>query len=339
MNQRNLIGVDLAKSIFQVCILNKKNQVKANKAIKRNDFARFLAKQPKSVIAFETCSGSHYWGWQAEKYGHEVLLIPAKAVTAFRLGHKTDANDALAVTEAAQRPELKLAPLKSIEQLEIQAIQRARKHLVDERTALSNLIRSQFFEFGLVIPKGFCSLKSKTACFLEDAENILPSQVRASIHRLIRRFNSLQEDIKFFDKQVNDLIKQNEPCQRLMSLEGIGAMGASQLYAFLGSGQAFKNGREAAACIGLTPKQFSSGGKTNLIGIGRRAVNSQLRTTIIQGAVSVVYKLKVPKTKKEAWLLKLIERSGCRKAAVALANKNVRTAWAMLRNNTVYQAA
>lgn len=339
MRQTNLIGVDLAKSIFQICIVNKDNKVVTNKTIKREQFSRFLAKQPKSTIAFETCSSSHYWGWQAEKYGHEVLLIPAKAVTAFRLGHKTDANDALAIAEAAQRPELKVAPLKSIEQLEIQAIQRARKHLVDERTALSNLIRSLFFEFGLVIPKGFAALKTKTSDYLEDAENNLPLQVRTSICRLSSRLRELESDIQSFDKQVNDLIKQNEPCQRLMSLEGIGAMGASQLYAFLGTGNAFKNGREAAACVGLTPKQFSSGGKTNLLGIGRRAANHQLRATIIQGAISIVYKLKEPNTKKERWLSRLIERSGHRKAAVALANKNVRTAWAMLRNNTSYNAA
>ena len=338
MTKRNVIGIDLAKDIFQVCVISHDRKIKTNKKIRRHKLADFIARQPRSIVAFEACSGMHYWGWIASEQNHEVKAIPAKAVMAYRQGHKTDANDALAIAEASQRPGLKLAPVKSVQQLELQSIDRIRAHLVDEKTALSNHIRSVLGEFGIAIAKGFASLKRRLPEILEDGENRLPDRLRHAIALLWRKFQALEQECKMMDRQVTQLAQATEPCQRLMKLEGVGPIGANLMVATLGNGTAFKNGRNASAYVGLTPKQHSSGGKTVLTSIGTTA-NHRLRSVLIQGARSVVHKLKEPRTAKERWLWHIIQRAGHGKAAVALANKNIRTAWAMLQSGKQYQGA
>lgn len=336
MTKRNVIGIDLAKDIFQVCVISPDGKMKTNKQIRRHKLADFIARQPRSTVAFEACSGMHYWGWIANEQGHEVKAIPAKAVTAYRQGHKTDANDALAIAEASQRPKLNHAPVKSVQQLELQSIDRIRAHLVDEKTALSNHIRGVLGEFGIVIARGFASLKRRLPEILEDGENRLPDRLRHAIALLWRKFQCLEQECKTMDQQVKQLAQASEPCQRLMQLEGVGPISANLMVATLGNGAAFKNGRNASAYVGLTPKQHSSGGKTVLTRIGTTG-NHRLRSVLIQGARSVVHQLKEPHTAKERWLWQIIQRAGHGKAAVALANKNVRTAWALLQSGEVYQ--
>jgi transposase len=254
----------------------------------------------------------------------------------FRQGHKTDSNDALAVAEAAKRPNIKEAPLKNIEQQGLQSIQRSRELLIQERTALSNHLRGLLMEFGLVIPQGFAALTNAIPEILEDGDNELPDLYRPALACLYERFIQLREDIKYLDKEIAQLVKQNEACTRLSQLEGIGPIGSILLFATLGTGEAFKSGREYSAYLGLTPKQYSSGGKTNIVGISKHIANRRLRAVLIQGARAYVHRLKEPKTPKDQWLLSLIQRAGYGKAAVALANKNVRTAWALLTQGTEY---
>ncbi len=242
----------------------------------------------------------------------------------------------MAIAEAANRPNIKLAPHKAITQQAMQSVQRSRDHLVCERTALSNHLRGVLMEFGLVIPQGFAALTRYIPEILEDGENELSDIYRPTLARLYERFCQLQEDILFMDKEINNLIKNNETCRRLTQLEGVGPISSILLYSSLGSGEAFKNGREYSAYIGLTPKQFSSGGKVNIVGISKHVANRKLRAVLIQGARAYVHKLKEPKTAKDKWLFALIERAGCGRAAVALANKNGRTAWAMLKQGTDY---
>jgi len=292
MNKLNAIGVDLAKNVIQVSVLSPSNRELRNSALSRRKFAEFLAKQRPGLVAFEACATAHYWARTAQRHGHDVKIIPAKAVAPFRQGHKTDENDALAVAEAARRPNVKLAPLKTVEQQGMQAIQRSRELLVHERVALSNHLRGLLLEFGIVIPQGFASLYRQLPEILEDGENELPDLYRPTLNLL---------------------------------------------YATLGTGEAFVNGRQFAAYLGLTPKQFSSGGKVNLVGISKRVANRRLRAVLIQGARAYVYHMKEPNTTKDRWLWAIVERSGKCKAAVALANKNVRTAGAMLTQNTEYQ--
>ena len=217
----------------------------------------------------------------ATAYGHQVKIIPAISVVPFRQGHKTDKNDALAVAEAANRPNIKVAPMKSIDQQAMQSIQRSRELIIQERTALSNHIRGLLLEFGIAIPKGLVYLRKHLPLILEDAENGLPMSYRPTLHRTFTRFLALEEDLAFMDEQIKQIVKSNDGCRRLLALEGIGPIGAILLYATLGSGEAFKNGREFSAYLGLTPKQFSSGGKTKVIGISRRVANRRLRSVLI----------------------------------------------------------
>lgn len=261
---------------------------------------------------------------------------PALSVYPFRQGHKTDQNDALAIAEAARRPHIKEAPLKGIEQQGLQSIQRSRELLVQERTALSNHVRGLLMEFGVVIPKGFASLHQHIPQVLEDGENEVPDMYRPILHLLYRRLCMLREDIAFLTEQIDTLVKAHPACHGLMALEGVGPISATLLYATLGTGEAFKNGREFSAYVGLTPKQYSSGGKTNLVGISRQVANKRLRAVLIQGARAYIHRMKEPKTAKDKWLLALIQRAGYGRAAVALANKNVRTAWALLTQGTTY---
>ncbi len=337
MKHLNTIGVDLAKNVIQVSVVSVRGKELMNRALTRTKFAEFLGKQKASLVAFEACATAHYWARVAKRHGHEVRIIPARAVVPFRQGHKTDPNDALAVAEAAVRPKIMTAPLKTVEQQGLQAVQRSRELLVQERTALSNHVRGLLLEFGLVIPQGFAALHRRVPEVLEDGENELPDMYRPTLHRLYLRLCDLREDLSFLDQQIEQLVKQHPSCQRLTAMEGVGPISAILLFATLGTGEAFTNGRQFSAYLGLTPKQYSSGGKTKLVGISKKVANKRLRSVLIQGAKAYVYKMKAPRTPKDQWLWSLIQRAGHGKAAVALANKNVRTAWALLTEGTEYE--
>lgn len=337
MRKINVIGVDLAKNVIQVSVVSGSHRELSNKSLTRKKFAEFLARQKPSLVAFEACGTAHYWARYAQQHGHEVTIIPAKAVTPYRQGHKTDSNDALAVAEAARWPDIKRAPLKSVEQQGLQSIQRSRELLVQNRTGLSNHVRGLLMEFGITIPQGWAALHRRIPEILEDGENELPDMYRPTLQLLWHRLRELRDDIKQLDMQIAALVKQYAACRELMALEGVGPISAVLLFASLGTGEAFANGRQFSAYLGLTPKQYSSGGKVKLVGISKKAANKRLRAVLVQGALSYVRYLKEPTTPKDRWLHALIERAGTGKAAVALANKNVRTAWAMLTRGESYQ--
>ena len=308
-----------------------------SKEVTRTRFKQFLANQKPALVAFEACATAHYWSRIARSHGHATKILPALSVTPFRQGHKTDRNDALAVAEAANRPNIKEAPYKTIEQQALQSIQRSRELLVGERTSLSNHVRGILLEFGFSIRQGYSALHRVIPDILEDGENELPDSYRATLSLLYGRLRTLGDDISFMDKQITALIKQNPACHQLTRLEGIGPIGAILLFSSLGTGEAFSNGREYSAYLGLTPKQYSSGGKTKLVGISKRVANKRLRAILIQGARAYIHRAKHGNTVKDQWLLALIDRAGTGKAAVALANKNVRTAWALLTQGTEYR--
>jgi len=337
MHYSTTVGVDLAKNVIQISVVSSRGKEVLNRSLTRKKFAEFLGKQKPSLVAFESCASAHYWARSAERYGHKARIIPAKAVAPFRQGHKTDANDALAVAEAAQRPKIKEAPMKTVEQQGLQAIQRARELLIQECIALSNHLRGILLEFGITIPQGFASLLRALPEVLEDGDNELPDFYRPTLHRLYGRMLELRGDIEAMTKEAEVLVKDHPVCNRLTALEGVGPIGAMSLYAVLGSGEAFTKSREFSAYLGLTPRQLSSGGKTNIIGISKKVGNRRLRSVLIQGALAYVYKMKEPRSAKDRWLKDLIERAGPRRAAVALANKNVRTIWAMVTQGTEYQ--
>lgn len=336
MSHLNTIGVDLAKNVIQVSVVASFGKELSNRSLTRTKFKEFLGTQKRSLVAFEACASAHYWARTAQGYGHQIRILPALSVTPFRQGHKTDENDALAVAEAAVRPKIKEAPMKTLEQQGLQAIQRSRELLVQDRTALSNHIRGLLLEFGIAIPKGFATLHTRVPEILEDAENGVPHSFRPALHLMYQRLLKIKDDIDQLTQQIQQLVNANDSCRRLLDLEGVGPISAVLLYATLGSGEAFQTGREFSAYLGLTPKQYSSGGKKNLIGISRFVANKRLRAVLIQGARAYIMRVKEPKTPKDKWLMALMDRSGYGKASVALANKNVRTAWAMLTQGTEY---
>lgn len=337
MTHSTTVGVDLAKNVIQISVVSSRGKELSNRALTRTKFAEFLCIQKPSLVAFEACATAHYWARAAKRHGHVARIIPAKFVAQFRRGHKTDSNDALAVAEAVHRPNMKEAPMKTIEQQGLQAIHRSRELLIQESTALSNHLRGLLMEFGIVIPQGFASLLRTVPEVLEDGENELPDMYRPTLHRMYMRLLELREHIEAMTKEVEVLVKQHPICSRLIALEGIGPIGALLLYATLGAGNVFKSSREFAAYLGLAPRQYSSGGKTNIVGLSKKVGNSRLRSILILGARAYTYSLKEPKSTKDRWLKDAIDRNGHSRAAIALANKNVRTAWAMVTQGTEYQ--
>ena len=189
------VGVDLAKNVIQVSVVSPRGKELLNRSFTRRKFAEFLGKQKPSLVAFESCASAHYWARAAKRHGHEARIIPAKAVAPFRQGHKTDSNDALAVAEAARRPNIKDAPMKTVEQQGLQAIQRSRELLIGECTALSNHLRGILLEFGVALPQGFASLLRALPEILEDGDNELPDLYRPTLQRMYSRLIELREDI------------------------------------------------------------------------------------------------------------------------------------------------
>jgi len=342
MTKQYLIALDLAKSVIHVAVEDvRHNQITMSKSMTVKRVKAFLVNHPPSTVVMEACGSSHSWCWFAEAHGHEAVLLPTHHVTPYRQGHKTDANDTLAILEAAQRPHRKEAVKKTPEQLELQILLEVRERFVDQKRRLSNAIRSYLLEFGVRLPTGYAVLKRQLMGLLEDAENSLPMRLR---HLLYRQYQSLlqaEQQVMELDKELRQVVKTHPPCTQLCQLEAVGPVNAVALYARLGNGQAFRNGRQAAACIGVTPQQFSTGGVAKMGTIRKKHVDKKFRATLLQGAQSVVSKLKrkPPSSDKERWLQALIQRRGERVAAVALVNKNVRTAWAMLSRGEDYQVA
>ncbi|MEP7706755.1 IS110 family transposase [Paraglaciecola sp. 25GB23A] len=339
---RTKVGVDLAKHIIQVCILNGKKVV-SNVEMSTDEFLCWLVKTKPVTIAFEACSTSNYWYQQAIKAGHDARLVNAKLVKAVRQNQKTDKNDALAIVQTLFLPEMSFITGKNIEQQQLQSIQRLRELALKHQGAAQKQIVSLLLELNIRVPNAQASLLSKLEDMLEDAENDLPVIFRATLGVAKNQLENMINTIREYDKYLEKTIHSLPDCKKLLKLEGVGPINAVNLYIALSGEQSqpFKKGKDASACIGLTPIQYSSGGKTNIGTIGKHCKNTFLRSQLIAGAMAVVIKVLRygAKTKKELWLKGLMERRGNKCAAVALANKTVRTAYAMLSQNTEYHAA
>lgn len=333
MNKGNLIGIDLSKYCFQVCLLNEHNHEVFNRTFTRKSLTNWLSKQSPLVVAMEACGSAHHWARVVRRLGHRPLILPTRSVTAFRLGHKTDASDARACAIAARQPKLKCVAPKSLEQQGMQGVERIRQHLSDHLTATGNLIRGLLNEFGIVVPKGICAFKRALLDVLDDTDNELPMAFRLQLIESWHYYLELQDRVTLATQARDRLITQHPSCQQLMQLVSVGPVNALGLYLSLGErGASFANGREAAACIGLTPKQYSTAGRITLGGISKHCANKRLRSTLIQGARSAIQAVhkREARNATEAWLQSLIARRGEGRAAVALANKTTRVAWAML---------
>jgi len=335
MKNSTVIGIGLAKNVIQVCKIYKQGELISNKAISPKKLKELLVKSIPSIVAMEGCGSCHYWGRFARSHGHDVS---PKKVKGFLQGHKTDANDALAIAIAATQFGMVFSRLKDEEQQSLQTLETSRKFLDKELTALNNHIRAYLYEYGITLNKGRKSLRAIIVTVIDDLDNRLPLCLKNTLRLLWERYQLTVTQIKDAERYKAALVRQLEPCKRLMKLEGIGSVCASMLYASIGDGSEFKNGRQASVYIGLTPKQHSSGGKTYMKGIDKQGGNKVLRAALYQGALSVISRLpSEPRTVKDAWLIELVKRAGIKRACIALANKTVRTAWALLATGKSYE--
>lgn len=338
MNNSNIIGIDLAKTVIQVCRISQHGELISNKAISPKKLNELLAKSTPSIVAMEGCGSCHYWARRAKKQGHDVRIISPKKVKAFLQGQKTDANDALAIGIAATQPGMTFSPVKEVEQQSLQTLETSRKFLDKELTALSNHIRAFVYEYGITINRGRKSLRETLVIVLDPADTRLPLCLKQTLGLLWTRYKLTAAQLKEAAEAKAALVKQLEPCTRLMDLESVGTVCASMLYASLGDGSEFKNGRQASVYVGVTPRQHSSGGKVYMTGINKKGGNKALRVALYQGALSVISRLpSEPRTVKQRWLIELVKRAGVKRACIALANKTVRTAWALLATGKSYK--
>ncbi len=339
MKNRNVLALDLAKTVIQICKISNDGELIYNKAVSPNKLRQILAKEKESIVAMEGCGSCHYWSRLSEQYGHDTRVIAPKKVKAFLQGHKTDANDAVAIAIAATQFGMKFSQIKSEEQQTLQTLEVSRKLISNELTSLGNHIRAYMYEYGITSSKGKKGLRECVTDVLDTEDKRLPICLKGTLNMLWQRYKQTAEQLKMAEKEKAALVKQLEPCKRLLDLESVGVVSAALLYASIGNGKSFKNGRDASVYVGVTPKQYSSGGKTYLMGIDKRGGDKALRAALFQGAFSVIHKLpEKPRTTKQAWLIKLVARVGVKRACIALANKTVRTAWALLSKEQVYKA-
>ena len=328
-------GVDLAKEVFQFHGVNAAGKVEKRIQLRRGKVMEFFANMAPCLIGMEACGSAHYWARQLQSLGHTVKLIAPQFVKPYVKTNKHDAADAEAICEAVQRPSMRFVPIKNIEQQAILAVHTARTGFVKQRTAQANQIRGLLAEFGLIVPKGLALLKERVPALLDEAKDELPGAFRQTILELLDHLNVLDKRVKQFELEIQNWHRSNSMSQRLEKIPGIGPITASALVAAIGNAKHFANGRQLAAWLGLVPKQHSTGGRTNLLGISKRG-DTYLRTLLIHGARAVIRH--AANKIKQDWLHSLLSRRHKNIAAVALANKNARTVWALLAHDREFRA-
>jgi len=338
MSNITLLAVDLAKNCFQLHGTDARGKLILKKKINsRKEFLEFVTRLNTCNIYMEACGSSNYWGRKFIKFGHKVELINPKYVKPYVKRNKNDANDAAGIAAAARDPDMRFCEVKTEEQQNMQSIHRIRSMLIQQRTALANQIRGLLGEYGVVIPLGIGYVRSELPTILGSNPTNLGEMILSCIMELYGRFNYLNEKITEYDKKIEALFKSNEACKRLEQVPGIGVLGATMLASILGNGSKFKNGRHFAAFLGLTPKQHSSGSRERLLGISKGG-DTYTRSLLVHGARAVIYRSSKKDDKRSIWIKELRQRIGYNKAAVALANKIARTAWAIIKERSIYNA-
>ena len=332
------ISIDLAKNIFQVCVLDEDRQVIVNKKVKRANLIHELRQYEPTVVVMEACYSANPWGRRIEKLGHTVRLIPPFVVKPFLIGNKNDANDALAIAEASFRPKIRFISVKPVEQQDIQSLQRIQELLKKNRTATTNQLRGLLAEYGEVADKGRDKLMKAVPCILEDAKNELSFTARAFVQRLYEYIQCLTTQVDEVTEEINALVSQRDDYARLLTIPGVGPAVAATLIASVNDIHGFKNGRQFASWIGLTPSQHASG-ETNRLGKITKRGNASLRRALILGARAVLNWCDKKDDNLNKWLQQLKERMHNCKSVVALANKLARIIWVVLAKETTFDVS
>ena len=338
MNKLSRVGIDLAKNVFQLHGVDCYGKVIWRRRLVREKWLKVLLEQiePGCEIGMEACAGAHHWARVLQTKGFTVRLIAPQFVKPYVKSNKNDANDAEAVCEAMSRPNMRFVAVKSVQQQDIQATHRIRSELIGQRTAKANQIRGLVAEYGLVAPKQLPRLRIAIPLWLEDAENGLTERFRGLLCGLWDDLKSLDRRVAELDGEIDRIAQSDPVVRRLQQLRGVGPMIATALVATVGDAQHFANGRQMAASLGLTPKQHSSGGKDRLLGISKRG-DSYLRSLLIHGARSAIRTAAQKEDRLSQWVTALAARRHANVAAVALANKTARIAWAILKRGTNYE--
>lgn len=325
-----LLGIDLAKNVFQLCALNRAGMVVFNRAVRRPRLRQTIAQLEATTIAMELCASAHYWGRAFRAMGHQVVLVPPQHVKPFVRGGKSDARDALAICEAAQRPGLHPVPIKSIEQQDLALLHRLRQRQVRHATALANQIRSLGREYGVVFPTGIRTLLAQLPQALEDGANELSPIARQALAEQYRCLLEVRQSMHALQRQIEQLAALHPAYADLLAVPGIGPLTASAYIAALGDGRQFQCGRQVSAWLGLVPRQYGSGGEVRLQGMTKHG-DRHLRTLLIHGARAAIARGRQNCPPLARWVQPIIARRGYNKAVVALANKLARIAWVVLR--------
>jgi transposase len=330
------IGLDLAKNVFQLHGADQHGKTVLKKQLKRSQMAEFFAQLPPCLIGMEACGSAHHWARKLQGFGHDVRLIAPQFVKPYVKSNKNDAADAEAICEAVGRPSMRFVPIKNVEQQAILALHRVRQGFVKARTAQANQIRGLLAEFGIIVLQGLSHVTGRVPELIEDAGIELPGTMRVLMQRLLEQLKELGRQAGEIEAQIKARHRDDEASRKLEQIPGIGPITASALTASVGQAKNFSNGRQMAAWLGLVPRQHSSGGKNVLLGISKRG-DSYLRTLLIHGARAAIWAAQRKSTEIGGWLGALLKRRSFNVAVVALANKNARTAWALLAHGREFQ--
>jgi len=330
------IGVDLAKNVFQIHGIDAEGGVVFRRQLRRGQMVPFFKKQPPCLVGMEACATSHHWARQLIELGHEVKLMPPRYVKPYVKRNKNDMADAEAICEAVTRPTMRFVEVKTPEQQSVLMLHRTRHLFVRQRTTLINALRAHLAEFGIVAGVGRNGLARLLQVIEDGEDDRVPPTARDSLLALRDQLEMVKHQILGADRRILAWHRGSEVSRRLDDIPGVGPLIATALVASVPDPHIFKSGRDLSAWIGLVPKQNSTGGKDRLGHISK-AGNRYLRTMLVVGALSVIRRAKQVGYTRRPWLTKLLERRSTKIAAIALANKNARTAWAMMAHGTFYQ--
>jgi len=334
MSEISMVGIDLAKSVFQVHGVTAAGSVALKRRLRRAEVLRFFGGMSPCLVGMEACASAHYWARELTKLGHEVRLLPPAYVKPYvKRGRKNDAIDAAAICEAMQRPGMLAVPIKTEEQQAVLALHRVRSLLMTQRTMLSNALRSHFAEFGITVAQGEVGFAKLVVLALDAEDRSLPQAAREALAMLATQWRETDAKISALDRAILVCHRADADSRRVASIPGIGPITASALVAAIGDPRRFETGRHFAAWLGLVPRQNSSGGKERLGRITKMG-DRYLRSLLVVGATSV---LRHRQKEQGTWLASLRARKSAREVTVALANKMARTAWAILAKGGVYR--
>lgn len=326
MEEYNVYGLDIAKSEFHVCRTNRAGRVIARKRLLREEVREFFAQAPKGLVGIESCGGSSFWAREIAALGYTVRLIPAQYVKPYVKSQKNDTIDAEAIAEAVMRPTMRFVSPNSVEQQDIQNVHRVRERLVRDKVALVNQVRGLLLEYGVVIAQGAQQVTVRLSELIDGAKQETRELFKEVFADLRDEILAMDEKIKRYDLILKRISRAHPICKELEKIHGVGPTTSTALLAAVNDPRDFKNGRQFSAWLGLVPKQHSTGGKQKLLGITKRG-DKYIRYLLIHGARMEV---RFAKKRENSWLLRLQERRGYNRAAVALANKNARRLWATM---------